>query len=79
VALHGAFEKSPAIEWAFGVFNGTGEAVRFGGTADPETRTVTGSFQSIYARVAEDPPGRLPFHRGLGYAPARRSTTTSRC
>jgi len=47
IMLHNAFDKSPAFEWALGLFNGTGEKPWFtdakGETAAPVKGTITGA------------------------------------
>lgn len=43
VAVHNGYEDSPDVEWAVGVFNGTGEKPSFsGGEADPVDGSVSG-------------------------------------
>jgi hypothetical protein len=43
VAVHNGYEDSPDVEWAVGVFNGTGEKPSFsGGEVDPVDGSVSG-------------------------------------
>ncbi|MEJ7599734.1 MAG: porin [Kofleriaceae bacterium] len=46
IALHNNYEKSPGLEWAVGVFNGTGDGAKLGGVivdVDPTTGEGTTS------------------------------------
>jgi hypothetical protein len=47
VALHNGYEDSPAIEWTFGVWNGTGEAATTRVTTDPMTGTGTATTSNV--------------------------------
>lgn len=52
LALHNGYERSPGLEWAFGVFNGTGDRPRLSGVVevDPATgegRIVSGRLSNI--------------------------------
>ena len=50
--VHNNFDKSPEIEWAAGVFNGTTEKSKFSGVVDPMTGGVTGGkFTNVPKQV----------------------------
>jgi hypothetical protein len=72
VALHNNYEKSPDLEWAFGVFNGQGDAPKFSGDADPMTGEVSGGFSNVPARLKPVFVGRVGLNRGgiKGYSEA---------
>jgi hypothetical protein len=72
VALHNDYEKSPFLEWVLGAFNGTGEASRFSGTADPDTGEVSGSFSNVPQRFKPVVVGRFGINLGgiKGYTEA---------
>lgn len=48
VMVHNHYEDSPeGLEWAAGVFNGSGDKASFSGEADPMTGEVSGSFSNV--------------------------------
>ncbi len=50
--VHNDFEKSPELEWAFGIFNGTGDKGVFVPDIDPMTMEVVGgSFSNVPVKV----------------------------
>ncbi|HLL25450.1 MAG TPA: porin [Kofleriaceae bacterium] len=77
LALRNDYEKSPAFEWTVGVFNGTGDGAKLGGTAtvDPMTGagTVTGgSFSNVPAKFRPVVVARAGLNSGeiKGYSEA---------
>jgi hypothetical protein len=64
VALHNDYEKSPELEWAIGVFNGTGDAPAFAGEADPMTGEVSGKFSNVPAVFGPALVARVGINRG---------------
>ena len=78
VALHNDYEKSPELEWAVGVFNGTGDAARLGGVTvdvDPitgEATTSGGTFTNIPTKFRPAVVARVGLNRNgiKGYSEA---------
>jgi hypothetical protein len=72
VMVHNDYEKSPELEWAFGVFNGTGDKASFAGEVDPMTGDVSGSFSNVPDRFKPTVVGRAGINRGgiKGYSEA---------
>ncbi len=67
--LHDNYEDSPSVEYALGLFNGTGEKPRFSGsgTADPETGDVgvnSGRFTNVPRMWHPALVGRLGYNHG---------------
>ena len=66
IAFHNNYEKSPQLEWAVGIFNGTGDKGRLSGSVDTATGDIeTGSFNNVpgrfnpafVARIGYNSPG----------------------
>lgn len=77
IALHNNYEKSPELEWAVGIFNGTGEKGRFSGgvLVDPATgagSVISGGFSNVPDRFDPELVGRLGYNYGgiKGYSEA---------
>jgi hypothetical protein len=78
IAMHNGYEKSPDLEWAFGVFNGTGDAARLGGVTvevDPMTgegMTTGGTFSNVPVEFRPAFVGRIGINRNgiKGYSEA---------
>ncbi len=70
LAIHDDYTKSPPFEWAFGIFNGTGEAPQFTGTVDPDTNAVTGAFSNVPVKFKPVFVGRVGanFNKIKGYS-----------
>jgi hypothetical protein len=73
-AVHNGYEDSPDLEWAVGVFNGTGEKPSFsGGEVDPTDMTVSGgSFSNVPKDFMPVFVARVGLNRGglKGYSEA---------
>ena len=77
IALHNRYEKSPQVEWAIGVFNGTGDKGVLNGSVavDPATGqgSVTGGgFSNVPDKVRPAAVARIGYnHNGIkGYSEA---------
>jgi hypothetical protein len=78
IAIHNNYEKSPDVEWAVGVFNGTGETARLGGVVvevDPVTgegTTTGGTFTNVPTKFRPAIVGRVGINRNgiKGYSEA---------
>jgi hypothetical protein len=72
VMVHNNYEKSPEIEWAAGVFNGTGDKSIFSGEVDPMTGEVTGGFSNLPEEIQPALVARGGYNHGgiKGYSEA---------
>lgn len=72
IGLHNGYEKSPDLEWAVGIFNGTGDKPGFEGVADPTTGAVTGGFTNVPAKFKPNLVARVGINHGgiKGYSEA---------
>ena len=70
--VHNNYEKSPDIEWAAGVFNGTGDKSELSGEVDPMTGEVTGAFSNVPADIQPALVARGGYNHGgiKGYSEA---------
>ncbi|HEY5935639.1 MAG TPA: porin [Kofleriaceae bacterium] len=78
IAIHNNYEKSPDVEWAVGLYNGTGDTPRLGGVVvevDPMTgegTTTGGTFSNVPAQFRPALVGRVGINRNgiKGYSEA---------
>jgi len=73
VAVHNGYEDSPELEWAAGVWNGTGEKPVFSGEVDPVDGSVDGGgFSNVPKDFLPVFVGRVGLNRGglKGYSEA---------
>lgn len=77
VMLHNRFEKSPTVEWAVGVFNGTGDKGQFSGDVEVDTMTgegevTSGKFSNVPDKMAPMVVARVGYNSGKmkGYSEA---------
>ena len=53
IAIHNNYTKSPEFEWAFGIFNGTGDKSRFSGSTTVDLESGEGSVSGSYGNVPD--------------------------
>lgn len=72
IALHNNYEKSPGLEWAIGVFNGTGDGARFVPTLDEDGAITGGAFTNVPLEFRPAVVGRIGLNRNgiKGYTEA---------
>jgi hypothetical protein len=73
IAVHNGYEDSPDLEWAVGVFNGTGDGARFVPVVDATTGAVTGgSLTNVPSKLRPVWVARAGINRGgiKGYTEA---------
>ncbi len=72
VMVHNNYEKSPELEWAFGVFNGTGDKAAFDAAVDPATGEVDVKVSNVPDQMQPAFVARAGINRGgiKGYSEA---------
>lgn len=72
VALHNNYEKSPDLEWALGVFNGTGDGAKFVPTTNDDGEVTGGAFTNVPGKFRPAVVGRIGLNDGgiKGYSEA---------
>jgi hypothetical protein len=72
LAVHNNYEKSPDLEWALGVFNGTGDGARLVPTFNGDGEVTGGTFTNVPGKFRPVVVGRIGLNDGgiKGYSEA---------